>query len=85
MSDENPASATEPIVVPVNARRMKIGKVKNWPPCTLKMPGCKARESGNVFPIDHPAGDFRAPFDHVCTNCMNKMLDESKWVISEKG
>lgn len=69
---------------PTEAKKVKIGPVKTHLACSLQMPGCKAREMGNVFPIDIPTGSFRTPFAQACTSCMNKMLDTQQWVLSEK-
>lgn len=63
--------------------RVKIGPVKTFLKCTKQLAGCKAREMGNVFPVDHPHGSFRQPFDQVCSSCLTKMLDSQQWVMSQ--
>lgn len=83
MSEEIQAEA--PAEAPAEqAKRIRIGTVRTFTPCTLKMRGCKAPEMGNVFPVDNSTGNMTKPFAMACTNCLTKMQDEGKWVIPNK-
>lgn len=83
MSDETtleqPTEAAEPKAE--EAQRIKIGKVREFMACTLKLRGCKAPSMGNVFPVDHATGNLSKPFALACSSCMTKMQDDGKWVI----
>lgn len=63
------------------ATKIKIGKVREFMACTVKMRGCKAPSMGNVFPVDLYTGNLSKPFALACSSCLTKMQDEGKWVI----
>ncbi|MDB5097825.1 MAG: hypothetical protein JWM80_2246 [Cyanobacteria bacterium RYN_339] len=64
-----------------SAKRIRIGPVRTFTACTVKLRGCKSPEMGNVFPVDLSTGNMTKPFDLACTSCLTKMQDEGKWVI----
>jgi hypothetical protein len=80
MSDQTEEAQAAPVE---EAKRIKIGKVRNFTECTLKLRGCKAPTMmGNVFPVDNHTGNMTKPFALACSSCLTKMQDEGKWVIS---
>jgi len=83
MSDETTQAEPEVEAAPEadQAIRIRIGKVREFMACTIKLRGCKSPSMGNVFPVDHTTGNLSKPFALACTACLTKMQDEGKWLI----
>ena len=84
-TEEAPTEAEAPVQEAVarepEAIRIKIGPVRTYMACTLKLRGCKSPQMGNVFPVDKITGNLSKPFDLACSSCLTKMQDEGKWAI----
>ena len=63
--------------------KIRIGPVRMYTECTLKLGGCKALSMGmgNAFPVDHHHKNMQKPIALACSSCLQKMQRDGKWLI----
>lgn len=78
---EAPAEGAAP--VEEGPLKIRIGPVRMYTECTLKLGGCKALNMGmgNSFPVDHHHKNLQKPIAMACSTCLQKMQRDGKWMV----
>jgi hypothetical protein len=68
---------------PEGPLKIRIGPVRMYTECTLKLGGCKAFQMGvgNSFPVDHHHKNLQKPIALACSSCLTKMQRDGKWIV----
>lgn len=63
--------------------KIRIGPVRMFTECTLKLGGCKALNMGmgNSFPVAEHHKNLQKPLAMACSSCLQKMQRDQKWII----